>query len=61
MGSSHMGLRCMGSASSPPGFGRSRPSGCRSGHAPASSTTSRTAHRTSRTSSGSNESSPTYR
>eukprot|EP00974_Lingulodinium_polyedra_P057680 5552081-Lingulodinium_polyedra.AAC.1 len=61
MGSSQMGLRCIGSASSPPGFGRSRPSGRRSGQAPASSTASRTAQRNSRTSSGNSDSSPAYR
>eukprot|EP00974_Lingulodinium_polyedra_P093995 9107788-Lingulodinium_polyedra.AAC.1 len=61
MGSSQMGLRCVGSASSPPGFGSSRPSGRRSGQAPASSTAARTEQRSSRISSGKSDSSPAYR
>eukprot|EP00974_Lingulodinium_polyedra_P092324 8945721-Lingulodinium_polyedra.AAC.1 len=51
----------MGPASSPPGFGRTRPSGWASGHAPASSTASNTTQGISSNLSGRSESSPTYR
>eukprot|EP00974_Lingulodinium_polyedra_P115306 11154768-Lingulodinium_polyedra.AAC.1 len=61
IGRSQMGRRCIGSASSPPGLGRSSPSGPTSGQAPASSTASRTTAYSSRSSSGSKESAPAYR
>eukprot|EP00974_Lingulodinium_polyedra_P013399 1296787-Lingulodinium_polyedra.AAC.1 len=44
IGGSQIGRRCVGSASSPPGFGSRRPTGWASGHAPASSTVSSTTH-----------------
>eukprot|EP00974_Lingulodinium_polyedra_P019878 1921540-Lingulodinium_polyedra.AAC.1 len=58
MGSSQMGRRCMGSASSPPGFGRRRPSGPSPGQAPASSTASSTPASSVKSSSGRSASSP---
>eukprot|EP00974_Lingulodinium_polyedra_P050260 4833636-Lingulodinium_polyedra.AAC.1 len=61
MGSNQIGLRCIGSASSPPGLGRSNPSGCNSGHAPASSTAPSTERRSSRISAGRSDRSPAYR
>eukprot|EP00974_Lingulodinium_polyedra_P085243 8253195-Lingulodinium_polyedra.AAC.1 len=60
MGRSQIGRRCIGSASSPPGFGSSNPSGPTPGHSPASSTAFRTAASSSRSSSGRSASSPAY-
>eukprot|EP00974_Lingulodinium_polyedra_P063407 6121477-Lingulodinium_polyedra.AAC.1 len=61
MGSSQIGRRCMGSASSPPGFGSKRPSGPTPGHSPASSRASSTSARSARSSSGRSASSPANR
>eukprot|EP00974_Lingulodinium_polyedra_P037419 3589134-Lingulodinium_polyedra.AAC.1 len=61
MGSNHIGRRCMGSASSPPGFGSRRPSGPSPGQTPASSRAPNTSASNARSSSGRSASSPAYR
>eukprot|EP00974_Lingulodinium_polyedra_P052758 5073757-Lingulodinium_polyedra.AAC.1 len=61
MGSSQMGRRCRGSASSPPGLGRSSPSGSASGHAPTRSTASRMRQSNWSNSSGRSDNSPGWR